>query len=341
MKERDFTIDIMRSLGILLIILAHMNPTPSDPLFQIRTFDVPMMIFISGAAFFLAGKTSVNYFSYVWSRVKRLVFPVWVFLAFFYLITFLFNIEITRWTLNYNTITTSFKLESGFGYVWIIKVFLIVALLSPLYVLMINKIGGMKTIFLFTLMCVVITFVYFNYSPKTNRLVKFILGDNFIYSVSYGLMFVIGYLIASLSKQKLSIVFALHIALLVIFCVFYFNSFRINDYKNPPTIVYISYAVFMSITIYSILKYLNLKNKIFILIVNYIAPNTIWIYLWHIPMIFFTKNYFSGYHYILSLVITSVFSIAMAVYQRKFVNWLTLKIKNQWLSKFINQVFTG
>lgn len=341
MKERDFTIDIMRSLGILLIILAHMNPTPSDPLFQIRTFDVPMMVFISGAAFFLAGKTSVNYFSYVWSRIKRLVFPVWVFLAFFYLITFLFNIEITRWTLNYNTITTSFKLESGFGYVWIIKVFLIVALLSPLYVLMVKKIGELKTIFLFTLMCVVITFVYFNHSEKTNGLVNFILDDNFIYSVSYGLMFVIGYLTASLSKKNLSIVFALHIVLLVIFCVFYFNSFRINDYKNPPTIVYISYAVFMSITIYSILKHLNLKNKIFIFIINQIAPNTIWIYLWHIPMIFFTKNYFSSYHYILSLVITSVFSIVMAVYQRKFVNWLTLKIKKQWLSKFINQVFTG
>lgn len=340
MKERNFTIDIMRTLGILLIILAHMNPNQADPVFQIRTFDVPMMIFISGASFFLAGKSEQSYFLYVWSRVKRLVFPVWVFLAFFYLITFLFNIEITRWTLNYNTITTSFKLESGFGYVWIIKVFLIVALLSPIYIMIINKIGGMKTIFLFTLMCLVITFLYFNHPNKTNGLVRFILDDNFIYSISYGLMFVIGYLISSLGKGKISIVFVINISLLVFFCAFYFDNFRMNDYKYPPTIVYISYAIVMSIIIYSILNHLSFNNKSFIYIVNLIAPNTIWIYLWHIPMIFITNAYF-GKNYIINLVITVLFSVSMAYFQRVIIEKIALRIKRKNISNFIRLVFTG
>lgn len=341
MKDRNFTIDIMRSLGILLIILAHMNPTPSDILFQIRTFDVPMMVFISGASFFLAKKTSVNYLSYVWSRIKRLVFPVWIFLFFFYLVTFLFNIKITHWTLNYNTMTSSFKLESGFGYVWIIRVFLIVALLSPLYVLLIKKCGELKTVLLFTLMCVLITFAHFTPPYKDNKFISFILSDYFIHSVSYGLMFVIGYLASSLTTKKLSIIFIIHAALLLFFCVFYFNNFRVNDYKTPPTIIYISYAIIISITIYSSLQHFRLKNKIFALIINNIATNTIWIYLWHIPMIFFTKNYFSNYHYSISLIITSTFSISMAVYQRKLINRITRRIKQSWLSSFVNQVFTG
>lgn len=50
--ERSFRLDLMRLLGLLLIIFAHIGPP--NALFQIRTFDVPMMIFVSGVAYYIS-----------------------------------------------------------------------------------------------------------------------------------------------------------------------------------------------------------------------------------------------------------------------------------------------
>lgn len=81
--QRDVTIDILRVCGLLLIMLAHVNPP--NLIFQIRTFDVPMMVFVSGVSYFLSKKADVSYFSYAFSRFKRLVLPVWIFFVFFLL----------------------------------------------------------------------------------------------------------------------------------------------------------------------------------------------------------------------------------------------------------------
>ncbi len=64
--QRDVTIDILRVCGLLLIMLAHVNPP--NLIFQIRTFDVPMMVFVSGVSYFLSKKADVSYFSYAFSR---------------------------------------------------------------------------------------------------------------------------------------------------------------------------------------------------------------------------------------------------------------------------------
>lgn len=49
MKERDLSIDLMRAIGLLCVILAHVNPPAT--LMQIRCFDVPLMLFVSGLVF--------------------------------------------------------------------------------------------------------------------------------------------------------------------------------------------------------------------------------------------------------------------------------------------------
>lgn len=52
-KSRDIEVDVLRSIGILLIILAHIKA----PLMLtiIRCFDVPLMVFVSGLCY--SGKT--------------------------------------------------------------------------------------------------------------------------------------------------------------------------------------------------------------------------------------------------------------------------------------------
>lgn len=52
--KRNPVIDYMRYLGMALIIFAFISPPLV--LFQLRTFDVPMMAFISGMVFYCAEK---------------------------------------------------------------------------------------------------------------------------------------------------------------------------------------------------------------------------------------------------------------------------------------------
>ena len=74
--QRDLYIDFLRFIGISLIILAHVE-APSG-ITQFRSFDVPLMVFVSGLSFSTKGG---GFWKYVWKRVKRLCIPVYLFLT--------------------------------------------------------------------------------------------------------------------------------------------------------------------------------------------------------------------------------------------------------------------
>ena len=124
---RDVRIDLLRALGLAMVILAHVSPPAT--IMQIRNFDVPMMVLISGMSFALSYKQE-NYLDYFWKRIKRLVFPIWIFLSIYFSAISLFDSPLEN--LTWKTIVGSYLLVDGIGYVWIIKVFLLVALVSPL-----------------------------------------------------------------------------------------------------------------------------------------------------------------------------------------------------------------
>lgn len=86
--NRDFRIDALRSLAILLIIFAHTSQ--QNLFFQLRTFDVPLMAILLGMSFYLSQskKTNISYKNYVIKRFERLVIPAWVFLTIFFIVMF-------------------------------------------------------------------------------------------------------------------------------------------------------------------------------------------------------------------------------------------------------------
>ena len=116
--ERRKDIDILKTIALLCIILAHVYPP--DNLFQIRNFDVVMMIMIS-AYLGLNNYKNGNYFKYLLKRICRLVIPTWIFLIIFFLINYIFKIN----NFSFSQIVDSFKLNYGIGYVWIIRIYLI------------------------------------------------------------------------------------------------------------------------------------------------------------------------------------------------------------------------
>ncbi len=70
MTKRDSRIDFLRVLGTILVIMAH---TGAPTLIQnIRTFDVSMLVFISGMSFVFSYK-DISLKDYLKKRVKKLL----------------------------------------------------------------------------------------------------------------------------------------------------------------------------------------------------------------------------------------------------------------------------
>lgn len=79
---RDISIDILRCIALIGIVVIHCEPE-SLWLRQIRNFDVPLMVFLSGVSYTLSIKdenTLIDggYLKYVIKRFKRLILPTWI-----------------------------------------------------------------------------------------------------------------------------------------------------------------------------------------------------------------------------------------------------------------------
>ena len=95
---RDISIDILRCIALIGIVVIHCEPE-SLWLRQIRNFDVPLMVFLSGVSYTLSIKdenTLIDggYLKYVIKRFKRLILPTWIFLGIY---SILFTIVTHKW----------------------------------------------------------------------------------------------------------------------------------------------------------------------------------------------------------------------------------------------------
>lgn len=287
-KKRDERIDILKALGVAMIILAHVNPPAF--IFQLRNFDVPLMVLISGMSFGLSYKNE-GFLGYMWKRVKRLVFPVWIFLTAYFGCIAIFDLQIE--SLAYSTLLQSYLLVGGIGYVWIIKVFLLVALVSPV-IYHYNKntkstrtylISILGAFFLYEIISIV-SQPYFSSGMAKN------LTQITHYIVPYSLVFAIGLRMPIMNMR--TVIFCAGISCLIfvgLFSYFWWLHGHIvltQAHKYPPTIYYFSYAIFMSFLAWILVPCAEKMISYFKLVklaVMFIAENSIWIYLWHIPLI--------------------------------------------------------
>ena len=138
-------IDFLKTLGLLLLILAHVD-APAF-LLQLRCFDVPLMVILSGM---LAKNSYKRYLAkknpehplfdkgYLWKRIIRLLIPTYIFLTMFFIIMAALGKTYTARDIIY-----SYLLQSGnrgIGYVWIVLVYLLCAFEVPfLYKLSISS----------------------------------------------------------------------------------------------------------------------------------------------------------------------------------------------------------
>jgi fucose 4-O-acetylase-like acetyltransferase len=337
---RNEKIDFLRFIGLAMIILAHVSPPAL--IFQLRNFDVPLMVLVSGMSFGLAYRFE-PYLSYLWKRVKRLVFPVWIFLTGYFLVLFLF------WPvaedLSFDKIYHSYFLISGIGYVWIIRVFLLVALLAPFIYLLDKRITSHAQ-YLFLLLGLFVLYEIGRYVslPYISDGIGQDLSLIFFYIIPYGILFAFGLRVPRLEMKNHLILFFIFLFVFVALAAFFSvksgGFVQTQSFKYPPSIYYFSYAIavtlFLWMTADKLLKLLA-RWKVGLAVILFIAQNSIWVYLWHIPFVkVLSLDFYVEYFVVFVLAGCITFIQVWLVH-----HWLLSKLENVKAKKNIRMMLTG
>lgn len=335
--ERDVTIDTLRFIGISLIILAHVSPP--NILFNIRCFDVPLMLFVSGLSY--ANKDVKGNYSFFIHRFKRLLIPLYLFLSVYFALIFslkyIFSID---FGITLQQMVESYLLINGIGYVWIIRIFLMVALLTPWLISFSRKFKS-NAVFLATIfLLMLIQNILLSYNIGENNIIVY---EFIYYAVGYSCLFLYGLRIRNMKNNILYYELFWGVIFIAYAYFIYTNSaenkvyhmIQINNYKSPPQLYYLVWGAFLSTICYIIIqKHSQLwlaKYKLF----SFIGMNTIWIYLYHIPLIQITTILKTPW-YIQYLVVYAL-AVTFCYIQVKFVK----EIKNKYPSLPILKYLKG
>lgn len=330
--KRDLYIDFLRFIGLSFIILVHVNPPVNVA--QVRCFDVPLMLFVSGLT--ASSSRHYRYVDYVTNRTKRLIIPVWMFLAAYLPILYFVQFKfLPEQYLTGEMIVRSFLLlDNSIGYVWIIRIFLIVMLATPFILKLNNRIENIR-LFVFVIVAAVFALEgihLIGVQCDKESVASFVVVDIIQYGIAYSIPFMLGVRCRNAEKKEQHKLLAFVIVVFTVSLVYYVFSYglpiRITpNFKTPPHSYYIVYGCFVSVVLWQMKTKISkwLTNKYFILL----GQNTIWIYLWHMPLAL-VSNRISD-----SWTIRYIFVYGCAIFifviQRSFVN----KINSDFARKYL------
>ncbi len=301
-KSRDIRFDILKAIGLLLIILAHTDPPQNIDL--IRQFDVPMMVIASGTLFYYSsGNKNVDLWDYLRKRIPRLLAPVWLFLTFFFASAYIADF-LTKKPYHFSSqeLLFGFLLLDGINYVWIIRVFLLIAIVAP-FLLKLYRFLGNETRFAAVIVAIYIFHeviaIPLLYSWKIPYNWTMWRSKFYMYLIPYSCLFGLGMTLIEMNKKLISLIlsgsaigFLFYSALdysKVGSALFNFWHNHKNDYKFPPSIIFILYGILMSIVLYLLVSWVWenyrewLENHRGITeTIVFISSSSLWIYLWHI-----------------------------------------------------------
>lgn len=247
----------------------------------------------------------------------------------FYIISLITN---QTFTFGIKTILASYSCMGGIGYVWIMMVFFLVAILNPIILDISNKVKSNTKYFIGLFLIYIIYLYIVGINSRLNGLVKVLFQGTIVYSIGWGLIAAIGIRLKKLNKKELFIYAGIFL-LIFIFCMFKYNFDLIYNYKYPPTMYYLSYGIFMSLLLLIVLDIKCIYNIFDNEFVRYISKNSLWLYLWHIIPIYILEIYGNfipilNSNFIIQFMFIFVFAfISTKIHQ---------KIKDKFFRKFKN-----
>lgn len=337
MNNRDVSIDILRSIALIGMIISHCEPHWT--IMQFREFDVPLIIFLSGVSYRLSANKhggNVKYLPYCWKRFKRLVFPTWVFLLLYYAVLYIGTSITGNLNVNWDEIIHNFTLTTGW-YVWIIRVFLIIAFVAPFFC----KLTTRLSLRWFWLFFVSVLFLY-EFIAK--------LFDNSAYyyltmCIPYMMLFSYGIISERMSKRNLLSVACISLIVFIVFAVYYFVSTRefqpTQICKYPPQLYYTSYALVITSLLWAYRKQIlrGLDAIKLSKTMSFIGSHTLWIYFWHVIVLLIIGQRISNYVVLITVVL--LVAIIIDWIQVRFINLLIMRVNNERINKNLSIIFLG
>lgn len=338
MAERDYSIDIMRFIALAGLICVHIAP-PDLWVRELRSFDVPLMVFLSGVSFSMASGKNIKYWEYIKKRFTRILLPTWIFL----LIYFIIHYALTP-SLFFRTSTlVSFSLFTGF-YTWIMRVFLIVAILSPFVLVLINKITTFWKVVVLMLALILNEIIIRIFCGGLDN------GDLLVMiemNLPYLIIFCVGSY-ASQIKRKYYIPIALlcFLAYVIIAVLVYLNTGAypaVSRSKYPPQFYYLVYGFawifFLWHFRFPITDFMGkIKLKSF---AQFIGSHTMWIYFWHILLVEIVMERLAIDSALIRFFLVFFSSILLTYLQSKFVTKVGEHLEDVSKRKLLYTLFNG
>jgi Acyltransferase family len=299
--DRDISLDILRLIGLMGIVLAHVSPP--NFIMQIRTFDVPLMVIVSGIAFSISYKRGYSLMNYYKHRLERLLTPTWFFLSFYFLYFGMADFITKGQYVSVDYITNTFFLfnDGGIGYVWIIRVFILVAIGAPMVYYCNNRI---RNTFVYFFLIVILFIIYFqivdflisNSLNEKDGIINIFISEYILYLIPYSLLFSIGLRAPKLSIKDLILCLVFLLVSFLSICIINGDNvfLTINDFKYPPQLLWTIYGTMVSIFLYIFVSRIN-SISYFQKPIRFLSESSLWIYLWHI---FLLKNWDYGISHI-------------------------------------------
>ena len=246
-EQRDYSVDLLRAFGLLLLILAHVDPP--NIIFQLRVMDVPLMVFISGISFSLSTRSIrslAEYRNYVVKRFKRLIIPAWIFIVIFLVVFGICELAgIGDEKFSIGLIARSFLLIDGIGYVWVIRVYFLMAIIAPAIK---NVLLRLKLPFrILTFICLaLLQQLLVVYTKDAFGKLNIIYQYVFLYVIGYGLIYWMGMIVNKLRRKQILLLAMVFTGIFIVLGVSS-GQYSIQAAKYPPQLYYIAYGLAASL----------------------------------------------------------------------------------------------
>lgn len=256
-RQRNTTIDFLRGLATLLMILIHVTAYfLSNPVvyfvWDYTHIVVPLFIFCSAFIYFKRGSYSLGVGSTL-KRIKRLIIPYYLYLVLLFGVFFIIDPSF----FSINEVIKKFLLFQGRDLNWLVVLFLLfIPLFSfleyayqkrPTLLKVVGVVALITSIFLLT-NTIGLPFRYIMWLPWC------------VY-----LIFTMFYAKQSISKKSI-------VAMLVVSVLVYIvsrgvligagRSLTLTENKYPPNIFYLSYGIFWTILLYELHAFLDARGVI-------------------------------------------------------------------------------
>lgn len=319
MRARDGYIDFLKFVGLTMIMLAHVRPPLW--LYELRSFDVPLMLFASGLAF--SGRQIESQIHFLLTRTLRLVVPVYLFLTGFFA---------AQWLspgrhLQADEVVGSFLLLNthSIGYVWVIKVFLLVMLCTPFMLRLDRKLTDRQWGFaiLALLGATELSGLLLARLKPVGLPVYYAYYETVQFGLAYCLPFLFGLRFRSAGQQReRKGLFLLALVVAAVLFALYEqtgDAFHLSSrYKFPPRAAFMLWGTLAAFVLWSARRVLGGLARL--RLISFCGRHTLWIYLWHIPLVGLTRPL--GDLWLPRLVLVWCVSLMLYALQDVLVRWV-------------------